>query len=92
MSAGRWSDFKTTDGSTLLFTPPGLHTRKRPCVVLGKFVRGRGDVAIHFRVYHEHSPGILVISRDGITLSLAELDIVVERIKRLLGADAEVAA
>ncbi|MEX1187508.1 MAG: hypothetical protein WEA80_13055 [Gemmatimonadaceae bacterium] len=82
-----WAGFRTTDGSKLIFSPPGLRTRKRPCVTIGRFRRGRGDIAIHFRIYHEQAPGVLAISRDGISLSLAELDIIEERVARIVGAD-----
>lgn len=91
MSGGSWVDSKTTDGSTLIFTPAGLRCRKRPVVTLGTFGRGRGDVAVHFRQYAEQSPGVIAPTRDGCSLTLAELEIVVERLRRMVGAVSEAA-
>lgn len=92
LPATSWTGHTCTDGSRLIFSPPGLRVRRRPCVTIGHFGRGRGDLCVHLRIYSQHSPGVIAPTRFGISLTLAEFNIIVDRITRFLGTDAEAAA
>lgn len=76
--------YRIQGGGILLFTAPGKKERRRPCVVLGSF--GDGTPCLHFRQYALQQPGFLAPTRFGISLTLAELDLLVERIRRVVCA------
>lgn len=80
-----WSEKRPcVQGGILLFTPPHMNARRRPCVVLGQF--SNGTPAVHFRQYSLQRPDFLAPTRDGISLTLAELEIVYERVAAVMAS------
>lgn len=72
--------FRIVGGGILLWTPPNLtRSRRRPCVTTGSF--SNGTPCINFRQFSEQGPGLLAPTRDGISLTISELNEVVEKIR-----------
>lgn len=74
---------RITSGEVLLYSPPNITTRNRPCISLGRF--RDGTWALHFRQYalDEKSAGGVRITRDGASFTIAEVELGINKAKAM---------